>query len=63
MGDFYVRSLRTGIVNVNEIPTYWHPHTPSGGYAGTGGGLGRLGGEYTIMELAQTKTAVLDVAP
>ncbi len=61
--NFYARSLRAGIVNVNETPTYWQPHTPFGGYAGTRSGLGRLGGKYTIMELTQTKTVVVDVAP
>ncbi len=61
--NFYVQSLRAGVVNVNETPTYWQPHTPFGGYAGTRSGLGRLGGKYTIMELTQTKTIVVDVAP
>lgn len=60
---FYVQHLRAGIVNVNETPTYWQPHTPFGGYAGTRSGLGRLGGKYTLLELTQTKTVVVDVAP
>lgn len=59
--DLYVRSLEAGIVNVNESPTYWEPHTPFGGYAGKRSGLGRLGGKYTILELSQMKTAVIDV--
>jgi len=60
--DFYARGLRAGIVNVNETPTYWQPHTPFGGFAGTGSGLGRLGGKYTLMELTQTKSVVVDVS-
>jgi len=59
--DLYIRSLEAGIVNVNESPTYWEPHTPFGGYAGKRSGLGRLGGKYTIQELSQMKTAVVDV--
>lgn len=58
--DLYVRSLEAGIVNVNESPTYWEPHTPFGGYAGKRSGLGRLGGKYTILELSQVKTVVVD---
>lgn len=53
--------LETGIVNINEVPTYWQPHTPFGGYSGKRSGLGRLGGKYTIMEMSQLKTLVFDV--
>ena len=58
----YARELRAGIVNVNETPTYWQPHTPFGGFAGTRSGVGRLGGPYTLMELTQTKSVVVDVS-
>lgn len=61
--DYYARELRAGIVNVNETPTYWQPHTPFGGFAGTRSGVGRLGGKYTLMELTQTKSVVVDVSP
>lgn len=61
--DFYARELRAGIVNINETPTYWQPHSPFGGFAGTRSGLGRLGGKYTILELTQTKTIVVDISP
>lgn len=53
--------LETGIVNINEVPTYWQPHTPFGGYSGKRSGVGRLGGKYTIMEMSQLKTLVFDV--
>jgi acyl-CoA reductase-like NAD-dependent aldehyde dehydrogenase len=56
----YARALHAGIVNINESPTYWQPQTPFGGFAGTGSGLGRLGGKYTILELTQTRTMVID---
>jgi acyl-CoA reductase-like NAD-dependent aldehyde dehydrogenase len=58
----YARELRAGIVNINETPTYWQPHTPFGGFAGTRSGVGRLGGAYTLMELTQTKAIVVDIS-
>jgi acyl-CoA reductase-like NAD-dependent aldehyde dehydrogenase len=60
---WYARELRAGIVNVNETPTYWQPHTPFGGFAGTRSGVGRLGGKYTLLELTQTKSVVVDISP
>lgn len=53
--------LETGIVNINEVPTYWQPHTPFGGHSAKRSGVGRLGGKYTIMEMSQLKTVVFDV--
>jgi succinate-semialdehyde dehydrogenase/glutarate-semialdehyde dehydrogenase len=52
--------LQAGIVNINDVPTYWQPHTPFGGYSGKRSGIGRLGGKYTIMEMSQLKTLVYD---
>ena len=52
--------LQAGIVNVNDVPTYWQPHTPFGGWTGKRSGVGRLGGKYTIMEMSQVKTIVYD---
>ena len=55
--------LEAGIVNINDVPTYWQPHTPFGGYSGKRSGVGRLGGKYTIMEMSQIKTIVYDTRP
>jgi succinate-semialdehyde dehydrogenase/glutarate-semialdehyde dehydrogenase len=52
--------LQAGIVNVNDVPTYWQPHTPFGGWTGKRSGVGRLGGKYTIMEMSQVKAIVAD---
>jgi succinate-semialdehyde dehydrogenase/glutarate-semialdehyde dehydrogenase len=52
--------IETGIVNINEVCTYWEPHTPFGGYSTKRSGVGRLGGKYTIQEMSQIKTMVLD---
>ncbi|MDR7522597.1 MAG: aldehyde dehydrogenase family protein [Armatimonadota bacterium] len=53
--------LQAGIVNVNESTAYWQPHTPFGGYSGKSSGVGRLGGKYTLLEMTQIKTLVIDV--
>lgn len=57
---YFGEQLEAGIVNINEVCTYWQPHTPFGGYSGKRSGVGRLGGKYTIMEMSQIKTLVLD---
>lgn len=53
--------LHAGIVNINEASAYWQPHTPFGGYSGKSSGVGRLGGRYTLLEMTQIKTLVVDV--
>lgn len=53
--------LQAGIVNINESTAYWQPHTPFGGYSGKTSGVGRLGGRYTLQEMSQIKTLVIDV--
>ena len=53
--------LQAGIVNINESTAYWQPHTPFGGYSGKTSGVGRLGGKYTLLEMSQIKTLVLDI--
>jgi acyl-CoA reductase-like NAD-dependent aldehyde dehydrogenase len=53
--------LQAGIVNINESTAYWQLHTPFGGYSGKASGVGRLGGKYTLLEMSQIKTLVLDV--
>jgi len=58
---YFGEQLEAGIVNINEVCTYWQPHTPFGGYSGKRSGVGRLGGKYTIMEMSQIKTLVLDI--
>lgn len=53
--------LQAGIVNINETSAYWQPQTPFGGYSGKHSGVGRLGGKYTMLEMTQIKTLVVDV--
>jgi succinate-semialdehyde dehydrogenase/glutarate-semialdehyde dehydrogenase len=62
LAGFVGEHLQAGIVNINDTPTYWQPHTPFGGYSGKRSGVGRLGGKYTIMEMSQLKTIVHDTS-
>lgn len=62
LAGFVGEQLQAGIVNINDTPTYWQPHTPFGGYSGKRSGVGRLGGKYTIMEMSQLKTIVHDTS-
>ena len=56
----YSEHLRVGNVVVNDSTDYWEAHEPFGGAAGTRSGWGRIGGRYTILDLTDLKTVVLD---
>ncbi len=53
--------LRVGLVNINDNSFPGDPRLPRGGASGTISGLGRRGGKYTLLEMADLKTIVLDV--
>src|ERR687888_2244921 len=57
----YVDNLRVGNVVVNDSTDYWEAHEPFGGAAGTQSGWGRIGGRYTMLDMSDLKTVVLDV--
>jgi acyl-CoA reductase-like NAD-dependent aldehyde dehydrogenase len=57
----FLDSLRVGNVVVNDSTDYWEAHEPFGGAAGTRTGWGRIGGRYTMLDMTDLKTAVLDV--
>jgi acyl-CoA reductase-like NAD-dependent aldehyde dehydrogenase len=57
----YVDNLRVGNVVVNDSTDYWEAHEPFGGSAGTKSGWGRIGGRYTMLDMTDLKTVVLDV--
>ena len=57
----YLDHLRVGNVVVNDSTDYWEAHEPFGGAAGTRTGWGRIGGRYTMMDMTDLKTVVLDV--
>jgi succinate-semialdehyde dehydrogenase/glutarate-semialdehyde dehydrogenase len=57
----FLDSLRVGNVVVNDSTDYWEAHEPFGGASGTRTGWGRIGGRYTLLDMTDLKTAVLDV--
>lgn len=44
-----------------SLPRYWEAHEPFGGASGTRSGWGRIGGRYTMLDMTDLKTVVLDV--
>ncbi len=56
-----VDELRTGTVLVNEGTAFWEQHPPFGGASRTGTGWGRIGGKYTILDMTDLRTAIIDV--
>ena len=57
----YLDNLQVGNVVVNDSTDYWEAHEPFGGASGTRSGWGRIGGRYTMLDMTDLKTAVLDV--
>jgi len=57
----FLDALRVGNVVVNDSTDYWEAHEPFGGASGTRTGWGRIGGRYTMLDMTDLKTAVLDV--
>jgi succinate-semialdehyde dehydrogenase/glutarate-semialdehyde dehydrogenase len=57
----FLDHLRVGNVVVNDSTDYWEAHEPFGGASGTRTGWGRIGGRYTMLDMTDLKTAVLDV--
>jgi succinate-semialdehyde dehydrogenase/glutarate-semialdehyde dehydrogenase len=62
VGIRFAESVRAGWVNINEGTNYWESHLPFGGRAGSGSGLGRVGGRYSIERLTELKTVVVNLA-
>jgi succinate-semialdehyde dehydrogenase/glutarate-semialdehyde dehydrogenase len=51
--------VRTGWVNINESSNYWEAHLPFGGRAGTGSGIGRVGGAHVMQSFTELQTVVI----
>ena len=58
----YLDNLQVGNVVVNDSTDYWEAHEPFGGASGTRSGWGRIGGRYTMLDMTDLKTVVLDVS-
>jgi len=61
-GLHFAESVRAGWVNINEGTNYWESHLPFGGRAGSQGGMGRVGGRFSIERLTEMKTVVMNLA-
>ena len=57
---YFVDRIETGLVNVNAGSANWEIHTPIGGYSGKHSGVGRIGGRFTLEELSQLKTVIVN---
>jgi acyl-CoA reductase-like NAD-dependent aldehyde dehydrogenase len=57
----YADKLQVGNVVVNDSTDYWEAHEPFGGAPGTKTGWGRIGGRYTMLDMTDLSTVVLDV--
>lgn len=59
----FAKALRVGSVVINDGSNYWEGHTPAGGASGTQSGVGRIGGRFTLLEMTELKTVVIDHGP
>ena len=59
----FADAVRTGWVNVNESTNYWEAHLPFGGRAGTGSGIGRVGGAHVMHAFTELQTVVVAESP
>jgi succinate-semialdehyde dehydrogenase/glutarate-semialdehyde dehydrogenase len=57
----FAEAARAGWVNINESTNYWESHLPFGGRAGTGSGVGRVGGRYAMETFTEPKTVVISL--
>src|SRR5689334_16410451 len=57
----FADGLQVGNVVVNDSTDYWEAHEPFGGASGTRTGWGRIGGRYTMLDMTDLSTVVLDV--
>ena len=56
----FIDRLRVGNVVINDTTDYWEAHQPFGGASGTKTGWGRVGGKYSLRDMSDLRTVVLD---
>ncbi|MHB1972858.1 MAG: aldehyde dehydrogenase family protein [Acidimicrobiales bacterium] len=58
----YMEHLEVGQVVVNDTTDYWDIGMPFGGAGGKGTGWGRIGGKWTLMDMSDVRTGILDLS-
>ncbi len=58
----YAEELEVGQVIVNDSTDYWDIAMPFGGAGGKSTGWGRIGGKWTLMDMTDVRTAVIDLS-
>ncbi|MFP5320418.1 MAG: aldehyde dehydrogenase family protein [Acidimicrobiia bacterium] len=57
-----IEELRSGTVIVNDTTSFWETHPPFGGASRTRSGWGRIGGRFTLLDMSDLRTGIMDVA-
>jgi succinate-semialdehyde dehydrogenase/glutarate-semialdehyde dehydrogenase len=58
----YIDQIRAGTIVVNDSTSFWETHPPFGGASRTRSGWGRIGGRFTLLDMTDIRTAVLDLS-
>ncbi|MGH7642223.1 MAG: aldehyde dehydrogenase family protein [Candidatus Dormibacteria bacterium] len=58
----FAERLQAGQVIVNDTTDYWDINMPFGGAGGKRSGWGRIGGKWTLMDMSDIRTAVIDLS-
>jgi acyl-CoA reductase-like NAD-dependent aldehyde dehydrogenase len=58
----WIEELRSGSVIVNDTTSFWETHPPFGGASRTRSGWGKIGGRFTLLDMTDLRTAIIDVA-
>ncbi|MGH7610910.1 MAG: aldehyde dehydrogenase family protein [Candidatus Dormibacteria bacterium] len=58
----FAERLQVGQVIVNDTTDYWDINMPFGGAGGRQSGWGRIGGKWTVMDMTDVRTAVIDLS-
>ena len=57
---YFMENLEVGQVIVNDTTDYWDINMPFGGAGGKNTGWGRIGGKYTLLDMTDLRTGVID---
>jgi acyl-CoA reductase-like NAD-dependent aldehyde dehydrogenase len=58
----FIEQVRAGTIVVNDSTSFWETHPPFGGASRTRSGWGRIGGRFTLLDMTDVRTAIIDIA-